>query len=121
MSVLSNKPDMLVQLIAGQFFADWDFIRIQGQIDGIARKPDPEVPLSIAAQMGAEPGEVVFLGDSDIDMLTAVAAGMIPVGAGWGFRGEEELAGAGARLVLHKPSQLLALLEAEHDLWSPGN
>jgi len=110
MSILSNKPDHLVQLVADHFFGPWQFTRIVGHVDGMPRKPDAAAPLAVAEAMGAEPKDVIFLGDSDIDMLTAEAAGMMAVGAGWGFRGSEELSAAGASIVLSEVKELLLLV-----------
>ena len=61
-------------------------------------KPDPAVALAIAARFGLPPARVVYLGDSLVDMRTATAAGMIAVGAAWGFRTPEELVESGARV-----------------------
>ena len=74
-------------------------------------KPDPTVALLISERLGVAPGRIVFLGDSGIDMLTATAAGMIAVGAAWGFRTKDELVENGARAVLDHPLELLELLE----------
>jgi len=59
---------------------------------------------------GHQPGGIPYLGDSDIDMKTAVGAGMFPIGAGWGFRSEKELLGAGAKAVIKQPEELLEYL-----------
>ena len=72
-------------------------------------KPDPAVALAIAARFGVPPARVVYLGDSLVDMRTAAAAGMIAVGALWGFRTREELVESGAAVVIDAPLDLLAL------------
>jgi phosphoglycolate phosphatase len=61
----------------------------------------------IASEMGVPPAAVVFLGDTNVDMLTAVAAGMLPVGALWGFRSAEELKAGGAAALLASPLEIL--------------
>ena len=80
-----------------------------GAQPGLPLKPDPTVALVIGDRLGAAPSRIVFLGDSGIDMLTANAAGMIAVGAAWGFRTKDELVENGARAVLDHPLELLEL------------
>jgi phosphoglycolate phosphatase len=55
--------------------------------------------------------ECLLLGDSDVDMQTARAAGMLPVGAAWGFRPVAELTAAGAVRVVHTPQEILEYLD----------
>ena len=57
--------------------------------------------------MGVEPAKVAYLGDSGVDMQTAVNAGFLPVGVLWGFRQKDELLANGAKLLLDKPTDLL--------------
>ena len=110
MAVLSNKPDQLVQPIATELLGTWEFHRILGQQDGCAKKPDPATALEIAAAMKVEPARVLFLGDSDIDMITARRAGMFATGASWGFRDADELWATGALAVVSHPSEVVSLL-----------
>ena len=56
------------------------------------------------------PNECLYLGDSGVDMKTAVAAGMFPVGVLWGFRSSEELLGEGAQGLIEQPLEILTLL-----------
>ena len=58
-------------------------------------------------KMGVMPEETVYLGDSGVDMQTAVNAGTLPVGVLWGFREKDELMENGAQILLSKPSELL--------------
>ncbi len=62
------------------------------------------------AAAGVAPAQVLYLGDTNTDMQTAVAAGMFPVGALWGFRTAEELLASGAKALLERPLQLLDIL-----------
>ena len=110
-AVLSNKPHALTVPVVEQTLADHRFVAVYGDRPGVAPKPDPGTAREIAAQLKCAPAEVLFVGDSDIDMQTAVAAGMEPVGVTWGFRTREELQRAGARVIIDLPAQLLDLLE----------
>ena len=66
--------------------------------------------LEIARQFQTAPEHFLYLGDSGVDMDTATSAGMFPVGALWGFRDAEELERFGARALIRRPGELLALL-----------
>jgi len=109
LAVFSNKSDELTQQIVRSLFRPDDFEVVVGAQPGVPLKPDPTVALAISERWGITPGRMVFLGDSGIDMLTATAAGMIAVGAAWGFRTKDELVENGARIVLDHPLELLEL------------
>ncbi|HPM41029.1 MAG TPA: HAD family hydrolase [bacterium] len=109
-AILSNRPDDLTKLMAGSMLARWKFSSIHGAKEGNPSKPDPTVAKRIAADLGVAPRECLFLGDSNVDMQAAAAAGMYPVGALWGFRTKEELLAHGARKLVSNPTELLELL-----------
>jgi phosphoglycolate phosphatase len=110
-SVLSNKPDPFTREMVAYYFPGRDFHRVQGARPDVPRKPDPAAALDIARSMGRAPGDVLYVGDSNTDMRTAVAAGMFPAGARWGFRTADELRGSGAQALPERPRDLLGLLE----------
>ena len=110
LAVATNKPQDFAELCMEAFLDRWPFAMTVGQVPGVPVKPDPAGPLGIAADLGLDPGEILYLGDTDVDMFTAVAAGMFPVGVTWGFRPEEELRRSGAAAILHHPLELLHLL-----------
>ena len=93
------------------FLADWSFEIVLGERDGIPRKPDPSAAHEIADELGIAPERFIYLGDTDVDMKTAIEAGMYPVGALWGFRSREELLGNGAAAVIETPLELLDYLD----------
>ncbi len=107
LAVLSNKPHPAACEVVAHFFPQVPFEQVAGARPGVALKPDPAAALLIAARMRLAPRDFCFLGDTAVDIKTALAAGMDPVGAGWGFR-PDELMAAGARLVIGHPLQLLA-------------
>ncbi|MBQ7922868.1 MAG: HAD family hydrolase [Clostridia bacterium] len=72
-----------------------------------ATKPSPEAALYLAEQFGVTPEETLYIGDSDIDMQTAVNAGMVAVGVTWGYRSEQILRENGANIIVHTPAELL--------------
>jgi len=110
LAVLSNKAHNFTELMVSRMLARWHFEEVIGASASIPRKPDPTVALQIARRLKIPPAAFIYLGDSDIDMKTAVAAGMYPVGAGWGFRPADELIASGAKMVIDQPCDLLRLL-----------
>jgi phosphoglycolate phosphatase len=108
MAVLSNKPDEFTRLCVARLLSGWTFAAVQGATPALPRKPDPRGALAIAAQLNLAPGDVLYLGDTNTDMQTAVAAGMFPVGALWGFRTAEELLATGAAALATTPTEVLA-------------
>ena len=111
LAVVTNKPHSFALAHVQAHFPDLPFASVQGPRQGTPTKPDPTMALAAAAELGVAPDRCVFLGDSSVDMQTAANAGMLPVGALWGFRTREELLAHGAALLLESP---LDLLQAVH-------
>ncbi len=109
LGVLSNKPDRYMSAIQRHFFPDTGFENFRGQREGVARKPDPAGALLAAREMGLPVAEFLYVGDSCVDMQTAVRAGMVACGALWGYRSEQELRENGARHLVARPEEILAL------------
>jgi phosphoglycolate phosphatase len=84
---------------------------VLGQRDGIPRKPDPAGVREILDHGNIPARECLYLGDSNIDMQTATAAGTMAVGATWGFRTADELIQSGARHLIDHPQDLIPLLD----------
>jgi len=112
LAVLSNKPDDFTIRCVEELLSRWRFSVVAGHRRGVPPKPDPTGALEIAGLLRTLPGRVLFLGDSGIDMETAVAAGMHPVGALWGFRTREELQKSGAKAVVENPGEVLTLMDS---------
>ena len=110
-SVLSNKPDEFTGVMVRRFFPGVKFRQVRGAMDGVPKKPEPDVALLIAREMGYQPGQAVFVGDTWVDIQTGVRAGMRSVGVAWGFRDEPELVQAGAQFIIQNPLELLDKLD----------
>ncbi len=110
MAVLSNKQHEFTKLCVADLLSDWTFDVVFGQRDEVRRKPDPAGALEVAERLKLPPADFFYLGDSAVDMKTATAAGMFPVGVLWGFRPAEELKEAGAQALIERPSEILNLL-----------
>lgn len=110
LSILSNKPDAFTRLCVQQLLPDWHFDPLLGQRQGVPKKPDPAAAFEIARLLGLQPAEILYVGDSGVDMHTALAAGMDAVGVLWGFRSADELRQAGAHYLIARPEDLLPIL-----------
>jgi haloacid dehalogenase superfamily, subfamily IA, variant 1 with third motif having Dx(3-4)D or Dx(3-4)E len=110
MGILSNKPNEATNYVVSKLLPSYEFAEVYGERQGVPRKPDPTGAIDMARSMGVLPSEVLYLGDSGVDMETANKAGMWAVGALWGFRDRDELVENGARAVISKPVELLKYL-----------
>lgn len=108
LAVLSNKPDRYVQKIVEMLFPCDLFSYVSGQTDR-PKKPDATVPLMIAKQLDISPEQTAFIGDTEVDVQTAVNAGMLAVGCSWGYRGRDVLLQAGVHVVAESPREWLEL------------
>ncbi len=109
LAVLSNKAHpQALEVVAHYFPGCFDLVL--GLRPEAAAKPDPSGAREILRAFDLKPGQVLYVGDSDVDMETAVAAGLRPVGVAWGFRPRAELLAAGADVILETPADLLRLV-----------
>lgn len=116
LSVLSNKPHPSTVQCIDEWFKPWQFEKVLGQQEGLPKKPDPSGALKIAEDLQLNSRKMLFVGDSAVDMQTAVAAGMFAVGASWGFRSIGELEENGANALIHHPLELLSFFkEIDYD------
>ena len=109
-AVLSNKSHPYTVVMTKGLLPDFAFDVVRGAMPDVPLKPDPAAALLITRELGVAPESVIFLGDTKVDMKTAVAAGMYPVGALWGFRSSAELLENGAAVLLSSPLELLDLI-----------
>lgn len=110
-AVVSNKPDAFARAIVTQVFGTGVFCTVAGKREGYKVKPDPRALLEILEQQRVPHSECLYIGDSGVDIQTAQNAGVRSVGVCWGFRPVGELTNAGADYLLHKPEELLLILE----------
>ncbi|MCG8569718.1 MAG: HAD family hydrolase [Spirochaetes bacterium] len=111
LNIFSNKNDDFVLKLAEEYFQQWKFDCIRGAQPGFPKKPSPDGALFIANQLNLLPEHILYIGDTDTDMKTAISAGMQAVGVSWGFRSAEELKENGARWILHHPLELIKLFD----------
>ena len=101
LAVVSNKPDRAVKELANIYFPQ---LYARGESTDCPRKPAPDMVFKAMQALGAE--RCIYVGDSDVDILTAKNAGVPCLSVTWGFRTEAELRAAGAQYFCHDPKEL---------------
>lgn len=115
-AVISNKPDCFVPEILREVYPNHRFAYAWGQQEGVARKPDPEALNRLIALCGAEKDEVLYVGDSDVDVRFGHNAGVRVCGVSWGFRGAGELTGAGADVIVNSAVELYDVIAGKNSV-----
>ena len=108
-AVLSNKAHALAGPVVEHYFPGV-FEYVQGALPDAPLKPDPTLLRRLMDRVGAKPETTIFVGDSDVDVLTGKNGGLTVAGVLWGFRDRAELEGAGADYVIARPVQLVQLV-----------
>lgn len=111
LAVITNKPNANAQQMVRHYFAKGTFDYVSGQQEGIPAKPDPAQVNLALGQMELRKKDAVYIGDSDTDIQTAQNAGLISIGADWGFRGEKELLREGANYIAYHPFDIQKILQ----------
>lgn len=109
-AVASNKYQEAVTRIVTHYFPDIEFVEMRGQQEGFPTKPDPSIIFAILNGYPTPKQQVLYIGDSGVDMETARRACVESVGVTWGFRPASELRGAYADHIVTTPEEILALL-----------
>lgn len=104
-AVISNKYDAAVKELAVQYF-DGLLSAAVGEGGDVRPKPEPDGINKVLGQFGLAREEAIYVGDSDVDVITAHNAGLFCVGVTWGFRGRLELEKAGADAIIDSPEEI---------------
>ncbi|HNY63052.1 MAG TPA: HAD family hydrolase [Bacteroidales bacterium] len=108
--VASNKIQSAIDPLMETYFPQIQFQAALGSREGVPNKPHPQIVEDILSVSPHDKKNVIYLGDTSVDMQTAKNAGLTAVGALWGFRTREELEQSGADHIIETPEQLIALL-----------
>ncbi len=115
-AVISNKAEKMAVAVVDKLFGD-TFDLVYGKRDGFPTKPNPALTLKLIDELGFKPCECVLIGDSGMDVATAVNVGCKGVGVLWGFRNREELLANGASYIAEKPQDIIGILkEIENEI-----
>lgn len=108
-AVVTNKMHTAAKDIVEFYFGDKISITV-GQIDGIAQKPQPDGVLKAIETLGVRKENAVYVGDSEVDCITAGNAEIDCIGVTWGFRSREILKENGANVIVDNPTEILELI-----------
>lgn len=111
LAVASNKYQEATAKLIGQYFPAIHFTAVFGQRDNVPTKPNPQVVNEIIQMAGVSKEEVVYIGDSGVDMQTGCNAGVTTIGACWGFRPKSELEEFHPDLLAEKPEDISHFLQ----------
>ena len=110
-AVNSNKNDREAGVLAEHYFPGlFDFVL--GSRPEIEKKPSPEGVNLIEKEFGVDKSKTIYIGDSDIDLQTALNSEVQFIGCHWGFRGKDFLLKNGAKHVAEKPADLVKIVQA---------
>lgn len=111
LAINTNKPHDQTQLIADKLLSIYKFEKIVGQSDGIQKKPNPQGALQIAKNLSLQPSEILFVGDSEVDVKTALAAKMQIVCVTWGYSLKDKMVEAGCTHFVDTAEELKIVIE----------
>lgn len=107
LAVASNKFQKGTETLVHNLFDDDTFSVILGQRENVPIKPDPAIVHNILETVNINAADVLYVGDSDVDMFTAKNAGVRSIGVTWGLRSKAELETSGAKYIVDKASEIL--------------
>lgn len=110
LAVASNKYQAATEKLVKHYFPQINFVAVLGQREGVEVKPSPVIVEDILSQSGADKKEVLYVGDSGVDMQTAINAQVEACGVTWGFRSRKELASFSPAHIVDKAEEILALI-----------
>lgn len=111
MAIVSNKPDAEVKKLNAEHFAEFIGVALgENEKSGIPRKPSPAMVYEAINQLGSEPEKCLYVGDSDVDILTARNAGIDCLSVTWGFKTAEFLSQFGATKMIDAPLQMMEMI-----------
>ena len=111
-AVVSNKFDMAVKELCSKYFPDLiDFAAGENEACGIRKKPAPDTVLKVLEKFNLTNNEAVYVGDSDVDIMTAKNSRMPCISVTWGFRNREFLTKHDAEIIIDSPDEIIDILE----------
>ena len=109
LACITNKNDEPAQKLIKQFFPDiFDYVK--GSVEGVERKPSPEPIEKCLYSLGIENSDTVYVGDTEVDIMTAVNSGIDSISCTWGYRSRRFLVENGALFICTEPVDLRNLM-----------
>lgn len=111
LAVASNKYQSATEKLIAHYFPNIHFVSILGQREGIPTKPDAGIVNDSLKAAGVNKEEALYIGDSNVDMQTAINAKIDAVGVTWGFRPVSELEAYHPKFIAQKAEDILTFIE----------
>ena len=111
LAVASNKYHEAALEMIAHYFPTINFAKVLGQRDGVPTKPHPQIVEEILEATKVCKNDVLYVGDSGVDMTTAANAGVDSAGVDWGLRTVEELKANNATYIISNPAEILDIIE----------
>lgn len=105
LAVLSNKPNFAIPNLMKHYF-DGYFDAAYGEVEGIPKKPAPDGVYRVMQELGVQNENCVYVGDSEVDVATAINSKLDCIAVDWGFRSRQTLIDAGAKIIVSTPDEL---------------
>ena len=112
-AIVSNKFDAAVKGLNVDYFEGLFPVAI-GASDTVAKKPAPDSVIKALQELHSDKERAVYVGDSDVDIMTARNSGLPCISVTWGFRDEELQRSMGTDYIIHKPEELLDVLDGRN-------
>lgn len=111
-AVVSNKFDLAVKELCQKYFNGYiDFAAGENEAAGIKKKPAPDTVLEVLKKFNLNPNEAIYVGDSDVDIMTAKNSEMPCISVTWGFRDEKFLLSYDATILIDSPDEIYRHLD----------
>ncbi|MCQ2247568.1 MAG: HAD hydrolase-like protein [Treponema sp.] len=114
-AIVSNKPDPQVKELQAKYFTSVSPQAAIGEIAGIPRKPAPDSVWKAIEILGSKKENSIYIGDSEVDIKTAVNSGLPSISVTWGFRDRELLIENGAERFADRPQDIIEILRKLND------
>ncbi len=109
-AIVSNKIDEAVKELNEYYFGGRIPVAV-GDREGTARKPAPDLVEIALKELGSKKETTLYVGDSDVDIMTAENSGLDYLSVSWGFKTRDELIGYGAKTIVDKPKDILEFMD----------
>lgn len=110
-AVVSNKYDSAVKELIAELFGKYIDVAV-GEVSGRAKKPAPDGVFAALGSLGSSADTAVYVGDSDVDYMTAVNSELPFIGVTWGFKDKEFLIECGAKILIDRPEDLIGAIRS---------
>lgn len=108
-AVVSNKSDSFVKILCNYFFKEYIDIAV-GETDKIKKKPNKDMVEYTINKLNLNHKDTIYIGDSDVDILTAQNSSLPCISVSWGFRTKEFLIENGAKIIIDNPLEILSYM-----------